>query len=62
MTREQMLDSVIKRYGFEDEITLQFAEIIETWISDKAVNDMYEIAMKAYLFREQAFYIERVVC
>lgn len=52
MTREQMLDSVIKRYGFEDEITLQFAEIIETWISDKAVNDMYEIAMKAYLFRE----------
>ena len=56
MTREQMIDNVIKCYGFENEITLQFAEIAETWISDKAVKNMYEIAMKAYSFEEeQAF-------
>ena len=53
MTREQMIDNIIKCYGFENEITLQFAEIAETWISDKAIKNMYEIAMKAYSFEEE---------
>lgn len=53
MTRDEMLDNVIKRYGFEDKITLQFAEIAETWLSDEAVQNMYEIAMTDYIFREE---------
>ena len=32
--REQLLDRMIRIYGFEHEITIQFARLMETNISD----------------------------
>lgn len=45
MTREEMMDKVIRKYGFENNITLAFCEIAEEWRSDFAVEQMFIIAM-----------------
>ncbi len=45
MTREEMMDKVIKKYGFENNITITFCEIAEEWKSDYAVEQMFAIAM-----------------
>lgn len=45
MTREEMMDKVINKYGFENKTTLTFCEIAEEWVSDSAVEDMFIIAM-----------------
>lgn len=45
MTREEMIDKVIEKYGFENNITLTFCEIAEEWVSDFAVEQMFIIAM-----------------
>lgn len=45
MTREQMIDAVIRTYGFENNTTLTFCEIAETWESDFAVENMFIVAM-----------------
>lgn len=45
MTREQMIDEVIRSYGFENNTTLTFCEIAEKWESDFAVEQMFIVAM-----------------
>lgn len=45
MTREEMIDKVIEKYGFENNTTLTFCEIAEEWVSDFAVEQMFIIAM-----------------
>ena len=44
MTREQMLDNVIARYGFEVEETVEFAYLCENGI-DRQVIETYEALM-----------------
>lgn len=45
MTREAMIDEVIKKWGFENEITITFCKIAEELESDYAVQQMFETAM-----------------
>lgn len=45
LTREQMMDEVIRKYGFENNTTITFCEIAETWESDFAVENMFIVAM-----------------
>ena len=45
MTREEMMDKVIEKYGFENNTTLTFCEIAEEWASDFAVEQMFIVAM-----------------
>ena len=45
MTREEMINKVIRKYGFENNTTITFCEIAEEWISDFAVENMFIIAM-----------------
>lgn len=45
MTREEMIDKVIEKYGFENNTTFTFCEIAEEWVSDFAVEQMFIIAM-----------------
>ena len=46
MSREEMINNVMRKFGLEAEQTLAFCEIAETWKSDKAVAGMYAIAME----------------
>lgn len=46
MTRQEMIDTILKKRGLEDETAIAFVEIAENWKSDKAVKTMYEIAIK----------------
>lgn len=45
MTREEMMDKVIEKYGFENNTTLTFCKIAEEWESDFAVENMFIVAM-----------------
>ena len=45
MSREEMMNNVMRKFGLEAERTLAFCEIAETWKNDKAVACMYAIAM-----------------
>ena len=45
MTREEMMNEVIRKYGFESYIAIKFCEIVEEWVSDFAVEQMFIIAM-----------------
>ena len=45
ISREEMMNRVMRKFGLEAEQTLAFCEIAETWKSDKAVACMYAIAM-----------------
>ena len=45
MTRDEMMDEVMRKYGFENDIALTFCRIAETWESDLAVEVMFVIAM-----------------
>lgn len=47
MTREQMMDNVIKRYGFEVDETIGFCSVCEdTSISDFEVCFIYNLLMR----------------
>lgn len=45
MTREEMVNEVIRKYGFENNITITFCAIVEEWASDFAVEQMFIVAM-----------------
>lgn len=45
MTRETMIDEVIKKWGFENEITITFCKIAEELESDYAVENMFIVVM-----------------
>ena len=45
MTRDEMMDEVMRKYGFENDIALTFCRIAETWESDLAVEEMFVITM-----------------
>lgn len=38
MTKEQMMDNVIKQYGFENEWTIWFCELAETLTESQLLN------------------------
>lgn len=46
MTRQEMIDTILKKRGLENKTAVAFAEIAESWKSDEAVKTMYEIAIK----------------
>lgn len=46
MTRMEMMDSVIKTRGFEDELTIWFCKIAESRIPKASVELAYKIVMK----------------
>lgn len=49
LKREEMENAVMCKYGLENNISITFCEIVETWKSDKAVETMYNIAMNQYV-------------
>ena len=46
MTRQEMVNELIKERGFEHESVINFCEICETWISDDAIKNIYDIIKK----------------
>ena len=43
MTREEMLDLVVQKFGFEHEYTIQFAESIEWMGREELETLLYEV-------------------
>jgi len=42
MTREKMLDNIIRKYGFEHTFTIDFATVMEDELfTDKMITDLY---------------------
>ena len=42
MTREKMLDNIIRKYGFEHAFTIDFATVMEDKnFTDKMIKDLY---------------------
>lgn len=42
MTREKMLDNIIRKYGFEHPLTIDFATVMEDELfTDKMITDLY---------------------
>jgi hypothetical protein len=46
--REDLLTRIIKIYGFEHEITIMFAEILENWVENEACNRRLERLVEAH--------------
>lgn len=44
--RERMLDEMIRIYGFEHEVVIEFAKLCETWELDK--DNLLEAILKAH--------------
>lgn len=54
MTREEMIDKVIEKYGFENNITLTFCKIAEELESDYAVENMFIVVMALAESKEES--------
>lgn len=52
MTREQMIDNIIKKYGFEAEETINFSRVAEK-CTDAIVELKYDFYMKNNIFTEE---------
>jgi hypothetical protein len=46
--RETLLDRIIRIYGFEHEVTIQFADMCEKWDNNSANDRMLEILVDAH--------------
>ncbi len=46
MTREQMMDDMIRRYGFEDELVVEFCEFVEAVEDLNRVVFVYSVLMR----------------
>ena len=46
--REKLLDRMIRIYGFEHEIIINFARLCETWDDTDAYNQALETLVKAH--------------
>lgn len=45
MTREEMMDNVIKKYGFESEITILFCKACEECDSNSKIRETFRMLM-----------------
>ena len=46
--REALLDRIIKIYGFEHEVTLDFARLCEEWVDDIAHDRILEMLVESH--------------
>lgn len=46
MSRTEMMDKIINRFGFECDLTITFCTIAEQSTSDKTVRELFSILMK----------------
>lgn len=53
MTREEMMDNVIKKFGFEANITIQFCTFCEIIDEDTTVDVAYNYVMNEYKLPEE---------
>ena len=56
ITREEMMNDVIRRYGFEHPWVVKFCEFCDTWENEKVYNDGLEslyIALMTYTMPEE---------
>lgn len=53
MTREEMMDNVIKKFGFEANITIQFCTLCVIVDEDTIVDVAYNYLMNEYQFPEE---------
>jgi hypothetical protein len=53
MTREEMMDRVIKKFGFEADITIQFCTLCEIIDEDATVDVAYNYVMNEYKLPEE---------
>ena len=44
--REEMIDNVIRRYGFEARETINFARVCEQSINDNSIKRVYDYLMR----------------
>lgn len=53
MTREEMMDNVIRKFGFEAEITIQFCTLCEIIDENATVDVAYNYVMNEYKFPKE---------
>ena len=46
MTKQEMMDNVIRKYGFESEEAILFCGACEDKRKDKIIKELYEITMR----------------
>ncbi len=46
--REALLDRIIRIYGFEHEVTLDFARLCEEWVDDIAHDRILEMLVESH--------------
>lgn len=54
-TRENLLDRMIRIYGFENPITIQFAELCESYPNNEISDKMLTILVEAHEAEPQIF-------
>lgn len=47
--RKKMIDSMIRLYGFEDERTIEFARIAESWADDADHDKMLRTIVESHI-------------
>ena len=53
MTREEMMDNVIRKFGFEANITIQFCTFCEIIDKDATIDVAYNYVMNEYKLPEE---------
>ncbi len=53
MTRKEMMDKVIEKFGFEANITIQFCTLCEIVDEDTSVDEAYNYVMNEYEIPEE---------
>lgn len=51
MTREEMLNNIIRKFGFEANETIRFADYIDRYKDDRALNVTYNWMMRKKILK-----------
>lgn len=49
MTRTEMQDAIIRLYGFENRITIDFFKLLEEWEDNEINNKLLELMVRAHM-------------
>ena len=53
--RKAMVDSMIKMYGFEDERTIEFARIAESWTNDSEHDRLLRVIVESHIYYSEVY-------
>ena len=53
--RKKMIDSMIRLYGFEDERTIEFARLAESWADDTDHDKMLRTIVESHIHYSEVY-------